>query len=34
MSYEDVGGGSLTYVDSDELKELGGIQLRVCVPRA
>jgi hypothetical protein len=34
MSYEDVGGGSLTYVDSDELEELESIQLRVYVPRA
>ena len=31
MPFEDVGGGSVTYVDSDELEEHGGIQLRVYV---
>ncbi|MGF9757646.1 hypothetical protein AAII07_20850 [Microvirga sp. 0TCS3.31] len=33
MPFEDVGGGSVTYVDSDEFEEHEGIQLRVHVPR-
>ena len=33
MPFEDVGGGSVTYVDSDELEEHEGIQLRVYVPQ-
>ncbi len=33
MPFEDVGGGSVTYVDSDEFEEHAGIQLRVYVPR-
>lgn len=32
MPFEDVGGGSITYVDSDELEEHESIQLRVYVP--
>ena len=31
MPFEDVGGGSVTYVDSDEHE---GMQLRVYVPQA
>jgi hypothetical protein len=33
MPFEDVGGGSITYVDNDELEEHEGIQLRVYVPK-
>lgn len=33
MSFEDVGGGSITYVDSAELEEHGGVQLRIYVPK-
>jgi hypothetical protein len=34
MPFEDVGGGSITYVDSDQLEEHEAIQLRVYVPKA
>jgi hypothetical protein len=34
MPFEDVGGGSITYVASDELEEHEGVQLRVYVPKA
>lgn len=34
MPFEDVGGGSITYVDSDQLEEHDGIPLRVYVPKA
>lgn len=33
LPFEDVGGGSITYVDSDELEEHDGIRLRVYVPK-
>lgn len=33
MPFEDVGGGSITYVDSNEVEEHEGIQLRVYVPK-
>jgi hypothetical protein len=33
IPFEDVRGGSVTYVDSDELEEYEGIQLRVYVPQ-
>jgi hypothetical protein len=32
MPFEDVGGGSITYVDTDELAERDGITLRVYEP--
>ena len=32
MRFEDVGGGSITYVDTDELEERDGVMLRVYVP--
>lgn len=34
LPFEDVGGGSITYVDSDALEEHDGIQLRVYIPKA
>ena len=34
MPFEDVGGGSITYVDSHQLEEHEGVQLRVYVPKA
>ena len=34
MPVEDVGGGSITYVDSGELAEHEGLPLRVYVPKA
>lgn len=34
LPYEDIGGGSITYGDSDELEEHDGIQLRVYVRKA
>lgn len=34
MSFEDVGGGSITYVDSDQLEDQEGVQLRVYVPKS
>jgi hypothetical protein len=33
IPFEDVGGGSITYVDCDELEEHEGSQLRVYVPQ-
>jgi hypothetical protein len=33
-SYEDEGGGSITYVDTDQLEEHDGIMLRVYGPKA
>ena len=33
MPYEDEGGGSITYVDTDQLEEHDGIMLRVYEPR-
>jgi hypothetical protein len=33
MPFEDVGGGSITYVENDQLEEHEGIQLRVYVPK-
>jgi hypothetical protein len=32
MPFENVGGGSITYVDTDELEERYGIMLRVYEP--
>ena len=32
MPFEDVGGGLITYVDTDELAELDGFMLRVFWP--
>jgi hypothetical protein len=32
MQVEDVGGGAVTYVDTDELEERDGILLRVYEP--
>jgi hypothetical protein len=34
ISVEDVGGGSITYVDNDELEEHDGVGLRVYAPQA
>ena len=33
MSFEDVGGGSITYVATDEVEEREGLALQVYVPR-
>lgn len=33
MSYEDEGGGSITYLDTDQLEEHDGIMLRVYEPK-
>lgn len=33
LSHEDDGGGSITYVDSNEVEERDGKRLRVYVPR-
>lgn len=33
MPFEDVGGGSLTYVDVDQIEYRDGVPLRVYKPR-
>jgi hypothetical protein len=33
LPFEDVGGGSITYVDTDQVEEHDGMTLRVYVPR-
>jgi len=33
ISYEDEGGGSITYLDTDRLEEHDGVMLRVYQPR-
>jgi hypothetical protein len=33
LSYEDEGGGSITYLDTDRLEEHDGILLRVYEPK-
>ncbi|GAA5119897.1 hypothetical protein GCM10023339_34410 [Alloalcanivorax gelatiniphagus] len=34
LPFEDVGGGSITYVDSGRTEEHDGVLLRVYVPRS
>ena len=33
IGIEDVGGGSITYVDTGEVEERDGVELRVYAPR-
>ncbi|HEY0645004.1 MAG TPA: hypothetical protein VGD39_16365 [Nocardioides sp.] len=33
ISVEDVGGGSITYVDTEQTEEHDGVRLRVYAPR-